>query len=79
MTPEGSPHVKGKKKPKLRKVVSAIHSAFVVAKEAKALGKYSKFGLLKFFLRGTADDKKAYFDREDEQAETMQSVNKYDA
>jgi len=45
-----------------------------VAKEAKDLGEDSKFGLLKFFSMGTAQDKKAYFEREDERAANTQSI-----
>ncbi len=74
LTPEGSPCDDAKKKPKLKKITSAIRNAFQVAKEAKDLGEESKFGLLNFFSRGTAQDKRAYFEREDERAENTQSV-----
>ena len=73
LTPEGSP-CDDAKRPKLKKITSAIRNAFQVAKEAKDLGEESKFGLLNFFSRGTAQDKRAYFEREDERAANIQSV-----
>ena len=79
LTPEGSPRVDGEKKPRLKKIVSAIRNAFDVAQEAEDLGEESKFGLLKFFSKGKAADKKAYFAREDERAANMHSVNDYDS
>jgi hypothetical protein len=54
LTPEGSPCDDAKKKPKLKKITSAIRNAFQVAKEAKDICDKSKFGLLNFFSRGTA-------------------------
>jgi len=50
-----------------------------MAQEAEDLGEESKFGLLKFFSKGKAADKKAYFVREDEQVANMHSVNDYDS
>jgi len=79
LTPEGSPCVDGEEKPRLKKIVSAIRNVFDVAQEAEDLGEESKFGLLKFFSKGKAADKKAYFAREDERAANMHSVNDYDS
>ena len=73
LTPEGSP-CDDAKKPKLKKITSSIRNAFQVAKEAEDLGKESKFGLLNFFSKGTAQDKRAYFEREDERVANTQSV-----
>jgi hypothetical protein len=50
-----------------------------VSKESKDLGQEPKFGLLKFFSKGTAEDKKAYFAREDERAENTRSLNNFEA
>ena len=66
LTPEGSPQGHEKKKSKLKTITSAIWNAFELSKETKDLGQEPKFGLLKFFSKGTAEDKKAYFAREDE-------------
>ena len=78
LTPDGSPDLDAKK-PKLKKVTSAIHNAFEVAREAEDLGEKSKFGLLKFFSKGTAGNKKAYFEREDARAEIAQSIDSSEA
>ena len=69
----------GDKKPRLKKIVSAIRNAFDMEKEAKDLGDESKFGLLKFFSKGKAADKKAYFAREDERAANMRSGDDYNS
>jgi len=79
LTPEGSPCVDEDKKPRMKKIVSAIRNAFDMAKEAEDLGEESNFGLLKFFSRGNTEDKKAYFAREDERAANMCSVDDYDS
>ncbi len=74
LTLKGSPCDDAKKRPKLKKITSAIRNAFQVAKEAKDLSEESKFGLLNFFSRSTAQDKRMYFEREDERAANTQSV-----
>ena len=79
LTPEGSPRGHEKKKSKLKTITSAIRNAFELSKETKDLGQEPKFGLLKFFSKGTAEDKKAYFAREDERAENTWSLNDVEA
>jgi hypothetical protein len=79
LTPEGSPQGHGKKKLKLKMITSTIQNAFELSKKRKDLGQEPKFGLLKFFLKGTAEDKKAYFARENERAENMRSLNNVEA
>jgi hypothetical protein len=74
LTPERSPQGH-KKKSKPIMITSAIRNAFELSKERKDLGQEPKFGLLKFFLKGTAADKNAYFARENERAENTQSLN----
>src|SRR6266545_7682112 len=74
LTLKGSPCDDAKKRPKLKKITSAIRNAFQVAKEAKDLSEESKFGLLNIFSRGTAQDKRAYFEREDKRAANTQLV-----
>jgi len=78
LTPDGSLDVDAKK-PMLKKVTSAICNAFEMASEAEDTGKKCKFGLLKFFSKGTADNKKAYFEREDARAEISQSIESFEA
>ncbi len=75
LTPEGSPQGHEKKKLKLKTITSAIRNAFELSKETKDLGQEPKFGLLKFFSKGTVEDKMAYFAREDERAENTWSFN----
>ncbi|KAF8233019.1 hypothetical protein L208DRAFT_1268982 [Tricholoma matsutake] len=75
LTPEGSSQGHEKKKSKLKMITSTIRNVFELSKERKDLGQEPKFGLLKFFSKGTVEDKKAYFARENEQAENMQSLN----
>jgi hypothetical protein len=75
LTPEGSPQGHEKKKSKLKTINPAIRNAFELSKETKDLGQEPKFGLLKFFSKGTAEDKRAYFAREDERAENTRSLN----
>jgi hypothetical protein len=70
LTPEGSPQGH-EKKLKLKKITSTIRDVFKLSKERKDLGQEPKFGLIKFFSKGTAEDKKAYFARENEQADNM--------
>ena len=65
--------------PPLQTVSSSIRNAFSVSKEAEDLCEEPKFGLLKFFSKGTTEDKKAYFAREDERAENTRSINGYHA
>jgi hypothetical protein len=78
LTPEGSPPDHEKKKPKLKTVSSAIRNAFEMSQEAEDLGQEPKFGLLKFFSKGTVEDKKAYFEREDERAKNARSLNNFE-
>ena len=78
LTPDGSLDLDAKKL-KLKKVASTIHNALEVAREAEDLGEKSKFGLLKFFSKGTAGNKKAYFKREDARAEIAQSIDSSEA
>ena len=61
-----------KVKPAKKIVTSAIRSALKISAEEKKLGK-TQSGLLKFFSKGTEDDKTAYFWREDDKAAAMQS------
>jgi hypothetical protein len=75
LTPEGSPQGHEKKKLKLKNITSTIRDAFKLSKERKDLGQEPKSGLLKFFSKVTAKDKKTYFVRENERAENMQSLN----
>jgi hypothetical protein len=75
LTPEGSPQGHEKKKSKLKTITSAIRNAFELSKETKDLCQEPRFGLLKFFSKGTAEDKMAYFAREDERAENTWSLN----
>ncbi|KAF8879418.1 hypothetical protein CPB84DRAFT_1852092 [Gymnopilus junonius] len=75
-TPESSPKSKPLQKvfkSAMLKVKSSIQNAFKLSKEAEELGDNPKFGLLRFWKKGTAADKKAYFEREDERAEDDQS------
>ncbi|KIJ90294.1 hypothetical protein K443DRAFT_15356 [Laccaria amethystina LaAM-08-1] len=78
LTPEGSSPDHEKKKPKLKTVSSAIQNAFEMSQEAEDLGQEPKFGLLKFFSKGTVEDKKAYFEREDERAKNARSLNNFE-
>jgi hypothetical protein len=77
LTPEDSlaPQGHEKKKSKLKTITSTIQNASELSKERKDLGQEPKFGLLKFFSKGTVEDKKAYFARENDQAENMWSLN----
>ncbi|PPR06353.1 hypothetical protein CVT26_004627 [Gymnopilus dilepis] len=57
----------------VQKVKSSIRNALELSKEAEDLGDNPKFGLLRYWSKGTAADKQAYFDREDERAENDRS------
>ncbi|KAF8885849.1 hypothetical protein CPB84DRAFT_1750045, partial [Gymnopilus junonius] len=78
-TPPSSPGSSRKepswKKSPMQKMKSAIQNALELSREAEELGDNSKFGLLRFWKKGTAADKKAHFDREDERAEEYRSNN----
>ncbi len=78
LTPESLPRA-DPKKPKLKRIVSAIRNALDIEKDTGDLGEESKSSLLRFFSKGTANDKKAYFAREDERAANTRSVDDHDA
>ena len=63
-------------RPKKKTVESAISRALRESEEEKKLGKKTGSGLLKFFSKGTAEDRAAYFRREDEKAAAMRSQEK---
>lgn len=77
--PEGSVDVTIENTPTCKKIISNIRNAFLSSKEAEDLGGQPKFGLLKFFSKGTTEDKRAYFAREDERAVNAQSMDDYHA
>jgi hypothetical protein len=79
LTPEGSLQGHEKKKSKLKMITSTIQNALKLSKEKKDLGQEPKFGLLKFFSKGSAEDKKAYFARDNEQAENTWSLDNVEA
>jgi hypothetical protein len=60
-------------KPKKKTVESAIFKALKISEEEKKLGKMTGSGLLKYFSRGTEEDRAAYFQREDEKAAAIRS------
>jgi hypothetical protein len=62
-----------KEKPKKKTVMSAISRALKISEEEKKLGEKPQNGLLKFFSKGTEEDRAAYFRREDEKAAAVQS------
>jgi hypothetical protein len=75
LTPEGLPQAAQKKRPKLKTVALAIQDAFTTAQDAEDLDEDPKFGLLKYFSKGMAEDKKAYFEREIERAANTMSLD----
>lgn len=60
-------------KPKKKTVISAISKAIKISEEEKDLGKKVQSGLLKFFSKGTEEDRAAYFRREDDKAAAIRS------
>jgi hypothetical protein len=62
--------------PKKKTIESAIFKALKISEEEKKLGEMMGSGLLKYFSRGTEEDRAAYFQREDEKATAIRSQDK---
>lgn len=62
-----------KEKPIKKTIMSAISRALKKSEEEKKMGKEMESGLLKLFSKGTAEDRAAYFQREDEKAAAIRS------